>query len=428
MGVGKVFVIGVGIQGAASLLPQAQQAIEQADILMGGERLLQAFPSAGKERIVIRNNLAEIVERLKEREENSQVVVLTSGDPLFYGIADFLLRHLPPEEVEIFPNVSSMQWAFARIKESWTDAVFVSAHGRGLDGVIEAVRQAGKIGVFTDPTHTPAAIAREMGRYGLIGYRAAVCENLGGKTERITWSDISSLVGKTFSPLNVMILLKEDSSGTPEDSPSHSTSHASRSLGLPDSAFEQRPGMITKEEVRVLSLSKLRLRDEGVLWDIGAGCGSVSIEAALLAPRWTVYAVERDRVEASLIRRNVQRFGLSNVKVIQGTAPEVLGALPSPKAVFVGGSGGKLSAILEECLTRVKPGGTLVANAVTWDSLTQASTYFQEKGVAWDLVTVNLSRTKEIKGKKLFEALNPIYILSTTLPSRPEIRHEPAGG
>jgi precorrin-6Y C5,15-methyltransferase (decarboxylating) len=370
--------------------------------------------------MIIRNNLAEVVDRVRARGEDSRVVVLASGDPLFYGIADFLLKHLSREELEVIPNVSSMQSAFARIKESWQDAFFISAHGRGFEGLMESIRGKSKIGIFTDSTNTPAIIAREMCRAGLIGFQAAVCEDLGRETERITWSDISSLVGRVFSSMNVMILLKENLSESSEAFRSGVDVQALWVLGLPDSAFEHRSDMITKQEVRALVLSKLRLRGEGVLWDIGAGCGSVSIEAALLAPQGMVYAVEREQAEAALVRRNLQRFGLSNVKVVQGAAPEVLGPLPIPEAIFVGGSGGRLPDILEECWHRLKPDGTLVVNAVTWDSLTQASTFFQEKETVWEMVTVNLSRTKEIKGKKLFEALNPIYILSATLQPKSE--------
>lgn len=415
---GKIHVIGVGIQGEASLLPQARQAIEEAEVLVGGERLLAAFAHAKAERVLLKGDLVELLEQVKAWRRERRVVILASGDPLFYGIADMVLRKIPAEEVEVFPNVSSMQWAFARAKESWQDAALLSAHGRGMQGLIEAIRRSTKAGIFTDPVHTPAVIAQEMCRCGLTDYRAMVCEDLGTETERITWTTVSSLASRGFSPLNVLILLKEGPL-PPKDAEagsSPSTTSAPYTFGIPEEAFEHRAGMITKEEVRVLSLSKLRLRKESILWDVGAGCGSVSIEAAFLAPQGVVYAVERESPQAALIRRNVQRFGLPNVRVIQGSAPEILAVLPSPDAIFVGGSGGKLPEILEECLRRLKPGGTLVVNAVTWDSLTRTSAFFTAKGLNWDAVAVNVSRTREVREKKLFEALHPIHILFCQLP------------
>ena len=186
----KVYIIGVGKSGASSLLPEICQLINQAELIFGGERLLDMFPAAQGQRTVIKNNLAEIIEVIKANLGEKQMVVLASGDPNLYGIAKYLTSRLGKDIFEIVPNVSSMQLAFASIKESWDDATLASVHSRPIEDIVETVRSSDKIGIFTDEEHTPAAVARVLLAHGVDGYQAYVCEELGGREEKVTRTDL----------------------------------------------------------------------------------------------------------------------------------------------------------------------------------------------------------------------------------------------
>jgi precorrin-6Y C5,15-methyltransferase (decarboxylating) len=189
-----------------------------------------------------------------------------------------------------------------------------------------------------------------------------------------------------------------------------------RPLGLPDEAFEQRRplrGQITKREVRAVSLYSLGLRHDSVVWDIGAGTGSVSVEAALIAVQGEVYAVERDESSIELLRRNVERFGSANVRVIPGEAPLALSDLPDPDAVFVGGSGGQLADILDAAARRLKPGGRIVVNLAALERAQEAYHRLKERGLATEMVMVNAARSKELAdGTVRLESLNPVFIVT----------------
>ena len=166
----KVYIIGVAPSGASSLCSKARRLVKQAEIVFGGKRLLDMFPSISGEKITIGNNLAEVTDLIKRNREQRRMVVLASGDPDFYGIASYLKDKLGKDSFEIIPNVSAMQLAFARIKENWDDAVFVSVHARPVEDIVERVRSSNKVGIFTDGEHTPATIARVLLEHGVDGY------------------------------------------------------------------------------------------------------------------------------------------------------------------------------------------------------------------------------------------------------------------
>lgn len=211
----KVWIIGVGNDGKASLSQTALGLIEKADLLIGGERLLSFFPDSTAEKVAIKAKLDEVVERLRADYGTRRIVVLATGDPNFYGITRTLTAKLPKEWFEVLPTVSAMQWAFARIKEPWEDAAFASVHGRRpLEPLVELVRRSRKIGVFTDEVHSPPVIARRLLAEGITGFRAYVCEDLGSEREKVTETDLPTLAGMTVSPLNTLILVRDG--GGPE--------------------------------------------------------------------------------------------------------------------------------------------------------------------------------------------------------------------
>jgi precorrin-6Y C5,15-methyltransferase (decarboxylating) len=400
----KVHIIGVAPEGASSLLPEARRLLNGAEIILGGKRLLDMFPSLAGEKITIGNNLAEITRLIKRNLGRKRMVVLASGDPNFYGIARYLTAKLGKDVFEIMPNVSAMQVAFARIKEGWEDAVLASVHSRPIEDIVEVVRSNSKVGIFTDDEHTPATIARVLLEHGVDGYRAYVCQNLGGKNEKIAKTNLPNLVKMKFSPLNVLILLREQSKRQPPI------------FGIPEASFyRRREGLITKQEVRAVSLAKMNLSDESIVWDIGAGSGAISIEASFLARRGRVFAVEKNQKDIALIKKNLRKFHISNVEVVQAFAPDGLENLPHPTAVFIGGSGGRMEEIIDFVCQRLKPGGRIVINIVVLEHLSVAIDALKARGFVPEVTLVNIARSTNVGGLTRFEALNPIFVVTAVL-------------
>ncbi len=397
----RIHVIGAGIEGQEGFSGRALELVRQADVLVGGARLLKLFPDFKGKTLTVGANLAPVVECLQQ--EQGTVVVLASGDPLFFGIGRYLLRNLPDADLEFVPNVSSVQYAFAKIRLPWDDAIFVSAHGRGLNGAIDQVVAHDKIAILTDENNTPQKIARELIERGRDGYAAWLCENLGTAEEAITQTDLKGLLDLKAAPLNVLILIKEYEAGGAGVGPC---------LGIPDEEFATVKKLITKEEVRAVSLAKLRLRHDMTLWDIGAGSGSVSIEADHLMPNGRIFAVERNPQCLAYLKENLRKFNSRNVTLIDQEAPACLDDLPDPDRVFIGGSGGRLWQILAAADARLPTGGRMVLNAVTLDTLTGATEFFENAGYELEVTTVNISRTRPLTDYKMFEAFNPVFVLA----------------
>lgn len=396
-----IYVIGAGIEGQEGFSRRALELVKQAKMLIGGARQLALFPEFSGQTLAIGSDLSPVVECLIQAEDS--VVVLASGDPLFFGIGRYLLRNLPDADIEFVPNVSSVQYAFAKIREPWDDAVFVSAHGRGMKGTVDQVVAHDKIAILTDEVNTPRAIANELIERGRDGYSAYLCENLGTTEEAITHTDLKGLLGIPAAPLNVLILIKEYEAGDDGAGPC---------LGIPDEDFATVKKLITKEEVRAVSLAKLRLRQDMTLWDIGAGSGSISIEADHLMPNGRVFAVERNSQCLAFFKENLQKFNSRNITLIEEEAPACLDDLPDPDRVFVGGSGGHLWKILTAVDSRLSTGGRVVLNAVTLDALTSATDFFENANYDLEVTTVNISRTRPLTDYKMFEAFNPVFILA----------------
>jgi precorrin-6Y C5,15-methyltransferase (decarboxylating) len=395
-----IHVIGAGVEGQEGFSRRALDLIEQADLLIGGTRQLELFPEFSGETFVIGRELGQVLSRVEKAE--GAVVVLASGDPLFFGIGRYLLRNLPATDLEFVPNVSSVQYAFAKIQQPWDDAIFVSVHGRGIKGAVDQIVSHDKAAVLTDEVNNPQMIARELLDRGRDGYAAYLCEDLGTDQENIVQTDIRGLLERKAAPLNVLILVKEYESGGEGVGPG---------LGIPDDEFATVKKLITKEEVRAVSLAKLRLRHDMTLWDIGAGSGSVSIEADHLLPNGRVFAVERNPQCLEYLKENMRKFNSRNISLIDGEAPACLEDLPDPDRVFIGGSGGHLWNILQAADGRLATGGRMVLNAVTLDTLTSATEFFENTGYELEVTTVNISRTRPLTDYKMFEAFNPVFIL-----------------
>lgn len=408
-----VTVIGMGDNGCAGLNSLAVEAVHNAQVLAGGERLLAFFPQFTGQRIVLRSGLATVLDRIAGLAEEHNVCILASGDPLFFGVGELVVRRLGAEHVRILPHPSSIQLAFARAGMSWDDAALVSLHGRPATGFLTRLRQHAKVAVLTDPENSPARLAAHMRDHGETEWEAWVCEHLGGAEERVRRFSIEALAEcEAIGSLNVLLLQR--------------TAAAWRAPAaipfLHEDAFARRmpkKGLITKREVRLLSLAALHLRPDSVLWDIGAGSGSVSIEAAMLAPRGRVYAVESDPEGVTICQENLRAHAVDNVRVIAGSAPAALHDLETPDAVFVGGSKGSMEAILHLALERLRPGGRLVVNAITLDNAAEAYQVLRRAGLTPEVLLVQISRAEPLAHYLRFEALNPIQIFAVEKPAAP---------
>ena len=395
----KIYLVGAGIVGGEGFGAKALEVINKPDVLIGHKRLLDIFPDFRGEKREL-GDLSIMLDYLKSTDK--RIAVLGSGDPNFFGVGRFLLRNLPKERIEIFPNVTSVQYAFARIKEPWDDAIFVSVHGRGVKNAIDRIIASEKIAVLTDGVNTPAVLARELIARGAEGYEAWLCEDLGLPTEKFTKTDVKGLVEITSSPLNILILIKAWEPNL-ENYPV---------IGIADEEFATAKKLITKEEVRAVTLGKLQLQDDLVMWDIGAGSGSVSIEAGNLMPNGKIFALEKNPQYLSFIRDNLKKFVARNVMLIEAYAPEGLEELPDPDRVFIGGSGGMLEEIIEAVDRRLKPEGFIVLNAVTLDTLTKAVEFLEDHGYGVEVTCVNIAKTRGLTEYKMFEAHNPVYIIT----------------
>lgn len=402
----KIYLVGAGIEGMEGFGAKALEVIATAGLLIGRQRHLDRFPDFRGEKIEL-GDLPALLTLLQRTDKPA--VVLASGDPNFFGVGRFLLRNLPKERIEIFANVTSMQYAFARIKEPWDDAIFLSVHGRGMNSSIDKIVAAEKACILTDRTNSPAAIARELLDRGADGYEAWVCEDLGLATEKFTRSDVRGLLTLQHSDLNLLILIR-----TWEPQLAHYPL-----IGIEDEQFATIKKLITKQEVRAVTLAKLQLQNDLVLWDIGAGSGSVSIEASNLIPGGKLFAVEKNPQCVAYLRDNLKKFCSHNVKLIEADAPEGLEDLPDPDRVFIGGAGGSLEEIVAEVDRRLKAGGMIVINAVTLDTLGKSVELLEYHGYQVEVVCINVARTRPLTEYKLFEAQNPIYIISAWKQASP---------
>ena len=313
----KVYIVGVGEDGLAGLSDRARRLVDAAELLIGEAQTLALVPEAGQQRLRVGSNLDEVIRRI-EAQPQSRTVVLTAGDPLFYGVARYLCDRLGKDRFEVMPHVSAMQTAFARVKESWEEAFLTNLASHGVGQVLEQIRGAEKVGLFTSEQTPPAAVARYLLDQGIDNFTAYVCENLGAPDERVTQGELAEIAGHEFSPLNVMVLIRKPHS---PDRPRELAGH--RLFGNPDDLFLQskpRRGLLTPSELRAMALAQLDLGPASVVWDIGAGSGSVAVEAAQIAAAGEVYAIEMDPEEHQLIVENARRFEVKNLKPILGRA------------------------------------------------------------------------------------------------------------
>ena len=406
----SVEIIGMGLS-PEDLTVRHLKMIDSADILVGGQRLLDYFPACAARKHPIGKNIAETIEFIKDRMQLEHIVVLASGDPLFFGIGSILTNALGPDQVRIHPNISSVAAAFGRIKRSWSNARVVSLHGRKDETMLfQALNEADTVAVFTDPVKNPAWIAAQLIAKGRTDYKLCVLESLGADTERVDWYDPEQALEMNFAEPNLVILDKNKVAQALERTPH---------LGIPDHDFVHQKGLITKSEIRAITLAKLRLMPDHVVWDLGAGSGSVSIEAALLARRGSVIAVEKNPDRVHQIEANLRRFGLTNLQVVRAVLPDGLEGLPRPDRIFIGGGGKHLKSIIESAASRLKQDGLMVINTVLMASLLTALDTLEALAFEANMVQVQISHSHKMPWSVRLEAHNPVWIITGIRKSDP---------
>ena len=350
--------------------------------------------------------LEKMLNGLDEHLERGDCAVLASGDPLFFGIGKRLIKRYGSQSIRFFPALSSMQLACARLGIPWDDVRVFSLHGRRDEAVFGQILSQPKSILFTDGINTPAAIAGKL--ISLLEraealesihhhIRVHVAENLECPGEHIHSLTLRKTAAGSFSPLNIMIL-EIDAPLAP----------CSMGLGLTENEIMHLRGMITKDEIRAVVLHKLMPEPGNVLWDIGAGSGSVGLEAARLWPDLTCYAVEADPEQQHVIRENIKKFGLFNVIPVDGTAPRALEGLPQPDMVFIGGSKGQLREIINFCAHAIPPGGIIVANAILETTARNAPLFMENAGLSVDSCSISVTRRQGAGG--IDEKLNKITV------------------
>jgi precorrin-6Y C5,15-methyltransferase (decarboxylating) len=405
----KVQIIGIGDDGVEGLTAAARQVVEKAEVLVGARQSLASVAGGKAERVEIGGDWEAVLRKI-EATGNKRIVVLATGDPLFYGTARYLCDRLGKARFEVTPHVSSMQLAFARVKESWDDAYLTNLAIQPLELVVEKARTAAKVGVFTTDAAPPNAVAQALLDRKIDYFTAYVCENLGAPDECVTHGELAEIAKQQFSPLNVLILVRKP--GVP-DRPSSMIGH--RLFGNPDEAFLQskpKRGLLTPSEVRAVALALMDIGPTSTVWDVGAGSGSVGIEAAQIASGGQVFAIEMDPEDYSLIASNAERFGIRNLTPILGKAPEAWAGLAAPDAVFVGGTGRQVRRIVELAFDQLRPGGRLVANVGSIENLSSVREVLLTKTDDAQVLMINLARGNDQLERLHFEALHPTFLVS----------------
>ncbi|MEM1256278.1 MAG: precorrin-6y C5,15-methyltransferase (decarboxylating) subunit CbiE [Cyanobacteria bacterium P01_H01_bin.21] len=404
-------VIGLGLNGPQSLSPEALACLKTTKIIAASKAHLQTVADYPARKLPLDNDIVTWIDQIADLLQQQSVVILASGDPLFYGLGRLLTERFDRRYLRFYPQVSSVQLAFNRLGIPWQSATIVSVHGRQPDQLEQALKQGkSPLAVLTDFVYTPQEIARLVRDLRPpVQYRMTVCSHLGATKEKIQSVSIAEAIEGSFPTPNVVVLETEPLS----------LEQPQPIFGIADGdfyTFPDQPGLITKQEVRALSLSLLRLRSNITVWDVGAGTGSMSIEIARLVPDARVYAIEKTAAGLTLIEKNCRRFGTTQVSPVRGVAPAVLESLPDPDRIVIGGGGKAMPEILEVCCDRIRPDGIIVANFATLETCMLAKQQLQNQGWVVQLLQVNIARSATLATATRFVPLNPVILLQASRP------------
>ena len=405
----QIYLIGIGMGNPDTLTVRAQRIIGQSDCLIGAKRILESVENDRAVRISSIKN-EEIVSAILQQPQDSIISVLLSGDVGFYSAAKKLCgcirQSVAGAKLELICGISSLQYFCAKIETSWDDLKVISVHGRE-NNVPAAVQKFGKVFVLTGSNQTAGDVCKALCRYGLSDALVWVGEELSYPQEKISHGTAEELSGQIFSSLAVMVI--EGKKVPQTDYPA---------IGLADEMFlrntEGKTVPMTKQEIRAVALSRLQITEDACVYDVGAGTGSVSIEAALTARGGSVYAIEKNPQAVEQLHKNRELFGAQNMQIVSGSAPQALLPLPAPDFVFVGGSSGNLSDILQLCFSK-NPKVRVVVTAVTLETVGEMLCCAKELGqtfpnLCFEVTQVSCARSRQAGNYHLMNGMNPVWI------------------
>lgn len=396
-----ILVAGVGI-GRPSLTPDAAGAVAGAGVLAAGKRLLDAFAGHPGEKIPLAAPLSDVLDLLAARHAaGARIAVLADGDPLFFGIGRTLLTRFDPADLRFFPNTTAVAAMAARLGRPFEDVPAVSLHGRDDHApLFRALMRRGRAAVYTDAVNTPLALARVVLDRGGPDFVLHVFENMGLADERYTRLDLAAPLPETaFSPLNTVLV---ERTSPPE---------TALTLGLSASSLSRDDAVFTKTPVRASALALLGIAPADTVWDLGAGTGSVALEAARLCPDGGVFAVEKDPGRFGRLRENIRRTGALTVTPVHAAMPEALRDLPDPDRIFLGGGLSRSPHILPAAAARLRPHGRIVVAATLLDTLEQSRAFFAANH--WPHQTTHIQAAIEtpLGGHTRLTPDNPVFLV-----------------
>nr|WP_319777314.1 precorrin-6y C5,15-methyltransferase (decarboxylating) subunit CbiE [Maridesulfovibrio sp.] len=385
---------------------EAAKHIAKADVLSGGKRLLKSFSNFKGKIIPFTSPMEKYASTLeKELAEGRKVVLLADGDPLLFGIAASLTPLLGKKNVVVIPAVSSIQVGAARLGRSWVDFKMVSLHGRNdYTPLFGAMQRKMDCAVYTDATNTPQAIARQLVNKGVDNYSMAILSQLETPEEVVAQGRPESFLNFTCPDLNIVILTADNKEcSTPL-------------FGRSDDEFIREKGLITKLPVRSTGIALLDLRGQQVVWDLGAGCGSVAIEGSFISPDSHFYAVEKKPQRVEMIKENIRNLRAWSVEPLCGEMPQALAKLPDPERIFMGGGIGRDDRVIREAAKRLKPGGRIVVHAILMGSIQRTRDLFDELNWSWQSMQIQAATSDQLAGDIRYKAHNPVTILWADKP------------
>jgi precorrin-6Y C5,15-methyltransferase (decarboxylating) len=393
-----VYLVGVGMGNPQTLTQEGKAAICASGLLIGAKRLLEPFRDlpVQLEEQFLPDAIAQIISAFP----GETVSVLLSGDPGFYSGAARLYQTLTDCKIVTIPGISSLNYFCARLQTTWQDVKLVSAHGREHNGVGE-IQSHAKTFLLTGGTCRVEQICQQLTQRGLGELTVYVGERLSYPDERILTGTAEEWSHETFADLSVMLV--ENPNPIPQ---------TPITVGISDDRFVRGNVPMTKESVRTAAVSKLNLEPHHTVWDVGAGTGSVSVACALAARKGTVYAIEKNPQGINLLEQNKKAFGVTNLQIVPGTAPDVLAELPAPDRVFIGGSSGRIREIFAAIRTK-NPAARIVVTAATLESLTDAIQCWKEFGAGYpDVTQLTAAESRPLGQYHMMTGQNPVWILS----------------
>ena len=395
-------IVGIGEDGLAGLTAPARALVDDAQVLIGGARHLAMLPDDSRERLAWPSPFSALLDEIESRR-GTRVCVLASGDPLWYGIGVSLLRRIPRSEIAILPGRSAFSLAAARIGWPLAEVDCLTLHGRPLSLLHPCLQPNAKLLILSEDATTPAAVAALLCERGYGASHLSLLEHLDGERERRLDGTAAAWTANDVADLNTLAV---DCVAGPE------ALLLPRTPGLPDEAFHH-DGQMTKRELRAATLAALAPVPGGLLWDVGAGCGSVAVEWMRAAPRARAVAIERKAERRTMIAENAESLGTPTLQIVAGEAPAALEGLAAPDAIFVGGGVSK-AGLVETCWAALKPGGRLVANAVTLES--EAVLLAWQKAQGGALTRFAISRAEPVGPFQGWRPMMPVTQYAATKP------------